>query len=130
RGTALELARRLGGRGETGVGRAVLARRTLEVGDQPALGTGHDLHELPALLAPVVEDGRRVVDQQGRGQILPRGHGTPVRRRRSAADAPSRLLFRELPYDQAYASNETHGEGCARRAAGPGGPQRRRRRSG
>src|SRR6478672_1493622 len=47
------------------------ALRPLEVGDEAALGARDDLHELPPLLAPVVEDGRRAVDQQRRGRVLP-----------------------------------------------------------
>src|SRR3954452_16725325 len=72
-GSRLELLRGDRGGIEAGI-RAPAAGRTLEVGHEPALRALHHLHQLPALLPPVVEDGGGVVNQGGCGEVLPRGH--------------------------------------------------------
>ena len=51
-----------------------LLRRALQVGDEAAFRPLHDLHELPPLRSPGVQDRRRVVDQQRCRGVLPRGH--------------------------------------------------------
>src|SRR5690606_34126854 len=43
----------------------------LEICHKPTLGSGHDLHELPPLGTPVVQDRGRVVDEQWSGEIFP-----------------------------------------------------------
>src|SRR5690348_13500555 len=43
----------------------------LQVGDEVATVTGQDLHELPAVLAPLVEDLLGRVHDQRHGRVLP-----------------------------------------------------------
>jgi O-methyltransferase len=52
-----------------------LALRALEEGDGAAHVGGVDGHQLPAVVAPVVQDLLGVVGQQGDGGVLPLGHG-------------------------------------------------------
>src|SRR5690606_9267607 len=67
----------------------------LEIGDEVLrVGARHDLHQLPALLAVVVEDLLGRVDQQRNGQVLPAGlcaHGPslPGSDRGEGAGGPS-----------------------------------------
>src|SRR5699024_1164606 len=51
----------------------------LEVGHQPLIGTGHHLHELPAVLTPLVEDLLGGVDDQRNRRVFPACHGTILR---------------------------------------------------
>src|SRR5918995_640199 len=56
---------------------ALGALGTLEEGDRAADLGGVDGDQLPAVVAPVVEDLLGVVGQQRDGRVLPGGHGTP-----------------------------------------------------
>ena len=108
----------LPGGGGRGIQSRVLGATTdgaLEVGDQAAFGARHDLDELPALLAPVVEDRCGVVDEEGGREVFPRGHlrllgvegvnKEALIAAKSAAHAGASVKGspRYLPYDLAYA---------------------------
>src|SRR5690606_13233446 len=51
-----------------------LALLPLQIGHQTAFGTSHDLHEFPALIAPIVEDRGRVVHHERCRHVLPGRH--------------------------------------------------------
>src|SRR5690606_29136807 len=57
-----------------GAGRRRSLLLALEVGDEVLGGAGHHLDELPAVGAPLVEDGLGVVDEQWNGRVLPGLH--------------------------------------------------------
>src|SRR5918995_4052612 len=59
---------------------ALGALGTLEEGDRAADLGRVDGDQLPAVVAPVVEDLLGVVGQQRDGRVLPGGHGTPIAR--------------------------------------------------
>src|SRR5690554_4822343 len=51
-----------------------LHKLTLQIGHQPAFRAGDDLHQLPPLGSPVIEDGGGVVDDERCSQVFPVWH--------------------------------------------------------